>query len=330
MAIRIRRREFIATLGGAIAAWPLAARAQQPSMPVIGWLSPGSRETDVFRLTAFGRGLSETAHVIGGNVLIDHRWAEGHNDRLPALAADLVRRPANVIAAAGVAAALEAKAASTTIPIVFVVGTDPVVLGLIASLSRPGGNITGVTDLTTELGPKQLELLHELAPSASRIALLVNPTNPNAETLSKDLQAAARTLGLEIHVFPASSERDFDTVFATLAELRIAGLVIGTDALFNSHSQELARLAVQHGLPSIHTLREFAATGGLMSYGGGLRDAYRQLGVYTGRILRGEKPADLPVQQSTKFDLVINLKTAKALGLTVPPMLLATADEVIE
>jgi putative tryptophan/tyrosine transport system substrate-binding protein len=326
----MRRRDFITLLGSATAAWPLAARAQQP-MPVIGWLSPGSRETDVFRLTAFERGLNETAHVMGRNVAIDYRWAEGHNDHLPALAADFVRRRVNVIVAAGIAAALEAKAASTTIPIVFVVGADPVALGLMTSLSRPGGNITGVTDLTTELGPKQLELLHELAPSASRIALLVNPTNPNAETLSKDLQAAARILGLEIiHVFPASSERDFDAIFAKLAELRIAGLVIGTDALFNSHSQELAKLAVDQGLPSIHALRQFAAAGGLISYGGGLRDAYRQVGVCTGRILKGEKPPDLPVQQSTKFDLVINLKTAKALGLTVPTTLLATADEVIE
>jgi putative ABC transport system substrate-binding protein len=329
MAIHIGRREFIATLCGVAVAWPVAAGAQQP-MPVIGWLSPGSRETDVFRLTAFGRGLNETAHVMGRNVAIDYRWAEDHNDHLPALAADLVRQPVDVIVAAGIAAALEAKAASTTIPIVFVAGADPVTLGLMDSLSRPGGNITGVTDLTTELGPKQLELLHELVPSASRIALLVNPTNPNAETLSKGLQAAARILGLEIHVFHSSSERDFDAVFATLAELRIAGLVIGTDALFNSHSQELAKLAVRHGLPSIHTLRQFAAAGGLVSYGGGLRDAYRQVGVYTGRILKGDKLADLPVQQSTRFDLVINLKAAKALGLTVPTTLLATADEVIE
>jgi putative ABC transport system substrate-binding protein len=327
---QLKRRKFITLLGGAAAAWPLAARAQQPAMPVIGWLSPGSQDTDQFRLTAFERGLAEGAHVVGSNVAMEYRWAEDQNYRLPALAADLVQRRVSVIAAAGVAAAREAKAASSTIPIVFLIGIDPVALGLVASLSRPGGNVTGITDLTTELGPKQLEILHQLVPSARRIALLVNPSNPNAETLSRELAAAARILGLEIHVLRASNERDLDIISTMVPELRIAGLVIGTDALFNSYSQQLAKLAADHSLPSIHTLRQFPAAGGLMSYGGGLMDGYRQAGVYCGRVLKGEKPSDLPVQQATKFELVINLRTANALGLSVPLPLLARADEVIE
>jgi putative ABC transport system substrate-binding protein len=246
------------------------------------------------------------------------------------LAADLVRRSVNVIAAAGVAAALEAKAASVTVPVVFLTGIDPVAIGLVGSLSRPGHNITGVTDLTTELAPKQLEIIHQVAPSAARIALLINPSNPNAKSLSRELQAAANILGLEIHVAYASSEREIDSAVTALPQLRITGLVIGTDALFNSQSRQLAILSAQHGLPAIHSLPEFAAAGGLMSYGGGLFDAYHQLGSYAGRILNGEKPADLPVQQATKFKLIINLKTAKVLGLDVPALLLARADEVIE
>ncbi len=326
----MRRRELIALLATAAIARPVAARAQQPAMPVIAWLSPGSPDTDVFRVTALASGLSETAYILGRNVAIEYRWAESQNDRLPALAADLVRRPVDVIVAAGVAAALAGKAASATIPIVFVTGIDPVGVGLIASLSRPGGNLTGVTDLTTELGQKQLEVLHELAPSATRVALLVNPANPNAQTLSRELRGAGRILGIEIHVVHASSERELDAAFVTAHEMRLGALVIGTDALFNSRSHQLAKLAAQYALPAIHTVREFAVAGGLMSYGGGLTDAYRQVGIYTGRILKGEKPADLPVQQSTRFELIINLKTAKTLGLTVPLPLVGRADEAIE
>jgi len=326
----ITRRYFVSCLGGAAATWPLAAQAQQPAMPVIGWLSPGSREADQFRLAAFERGLAQTAHVVSKNVALEYRWAEDRHDRLPALAADLVQRRVNVIAAAGTAAAREAKASASVLPIVFLTGVDPVALGLVASLVRPGGNVTGVTDLTAELGPKQLEVLHELAPGARRIALLVNPNNPNAETLSAELAEAARIIGLEIHVLHASAERDLNTVFARMIELRIAGLVIGVDALFNSQSEQLAKLSADHSLPTIHVVRQFVAAGGLASYGGGLLDAYRQVGVYCGRVLKGEKPADLPVQQATKFELVINLRTAKALGLTVPLPLIGRADEVIE
>jgi putative ABC transport system substrate-binding protein len=311
----IRRREFIKMIGGSAATWPFAARAQQAAMPVIGWLSPGSQEADRFRLAAFELGLAETAHVVGKNVAMEYRWAEDRNDRLPALAVDLVQRRVDVIVAAGVAAAHEAKEATSTVPIVFVSGADPVTLGLVASLSRPGANVTGATDLTVDLGPKQLEILHELAPTARRIALLVNSNNPSAEILLGEITVASRTLGLEIHVLRASDERDLDAIFATLRELHIEGLVIGTDALFNSQSQQLANLATDHSLPSIHALRQFVAAGGLASYGGGLADAYRQVGIYCGRILNGEKPSNMPVQQATKFELVINLRTAKALGL---------------
>jgi putative tryptophan/tyrosine transport system substrate-binding protein len=272
---QVKRREFISLLGGA-AAWPHAARAQQPAMPVIGWLSPGSQEADRFRLTAFERGLAETGHVVGRNVAMEYRWAEDRNDRLPALVVDLVQRRVNVIAAAGVAAVHEAKAATSTVPIVFVSGADPVTLGLVASLSRPGANVTGVTDLTVDLGPKQLEILHELAPSARRIALLVNPNNASAETLLGEITVASRTLGLEIHVLRASGERDLAAAFRTLPELRVEGVVMGTDALFNSQSQQLAKLAADHSLPSIHALRQFVAAGGLASYGGGLATPFRR------------------------------------------------------
>ena len=262
---------------------------------------------------------------------IEYRWASGRYDRLPALAADLIRRQVAVIAANSPAPVMAAKAATTTIPIVFATGYDPVAAGLVASLARPGGNLTGVTSLTAEVGPKRVELLRELVPTATSIALLVNPAAVAIrETISTDLQAAARKLGLHVHVLHASTERDFDTVFATLAQLRAGGLVIGSDPFFNSQSEQLAALAIRHAVPAIYQYREFAAAGGLMSYGGSLTDMYRQVGVYTGRILKGEKPADLPVQQSTKVELIINLKTAKALGLTVPLPLLARADEVIE
>jgi putative ABC transport system substrate-binding protein len=328
----IGRRELIAGISRAAAAWPLAARAQQPAMPVIGYL--GSESPDVFagRLRAFRQGLSETGYVEGNNVAIEYRWAENQSDRFPALLEDLVRRKVTVIAAVtGTPPALAAKAATTTIPIVFVTAGDPVALGLVASLNRPGGNLTGVATLTVELGAKQLEVLRELVPTATIIALLVNPTNPtNAERLSRDLQAAAAAVGLQLHVLHASTERDFDAVFASLPRLRADALVIGSDPFFNSRNQQLVALAMRYAMPTMYPFREYAMAGGLISYGNSFADAHRQVGVYTGRILKGAKPADLPVQQATKVELIVNLKTAKALGLTVPLTLLGRADEVIE
>ncbi len=311
---------------------PLAVGAQPAAMPMIGYL--GSASPDVFasRLRAFRQGLSEAGYVEGRNVVIEYRWAEGQYDRFPALAADLVRHKVAVIAAPGsTPAAVAAKAATTIIPIVFVTATDPVETGLVASLNRPGGNATGVAVLSVETGPKQLEVLHEMIPKATAIALLVNPTSPLvAETQSRALQAAARTLGLKIHVLHASTERDFDTVFATLVQRRANGLVISSEALFTNRSTLLAALSLRHGVPAIYQFREFAAAGGLMSYGPSLTDGHRLAGVYVGRILKGDKPADLPVQQSTKFELVINLKTAKALGLTIPQSVVMRADELIQ
>jgi putative ABC transport system substrate-binding protein len=335
MAIHIRRREFIVMLGVALVAWPLAARAaraQQPAMPVVGFLSAEWRDSFADRLRAFQEGLRETGYVEGRNLAIEYRWAEGRNDQLPALAAELVRRQVSVIVTAGsTPAALATRAATTTTPIVFYLGSNPVEAGLVASLSRPGGNLTGVVTLNVEVAPKRLELLHEMVPTATTVALLVNPaTTSLAETMTRDLHAAARPLGVQLHILHASSEKEIDTAFATLVQLRVGALVIGTDALFNSRSEQLAVLTVRHALPAIYQYREFVASGGLMSYGTTVADTYRPLGVYTGRILKGESPAELPVQQATRVELIINMKTAGALGLSVPLTLLGRADEVIE
>jgi ABC-type uncharacterized transport system substrate-binding protein len=327
----MKRREFITLLGGA-AVWPLAARAQQSVMPVIGYIGTGSRESDAFRLPSFHQGLSESGYVEGRNVAIEYRWAEGHNDRLPALASDLVRRQVAVIAVpASTPGALAAKAATGTIPIVFYIGLDPVELGLVASLHRPGGNITGVTGWNVAVGPKRLELLHEVVPTATILALLVNPSSPDlAEGDAREQQAAAKTLGLQLRILHASTDRDLDQVFTTLLELRAGGLVIGTDSFFNTRKEQLAALSLRHRVPSIHQYREYAEAGGLMGYGTETSDLSRQVGVYTGRILKGEKPADMPVQQATRVELSVNLKTAKMLGLAIPPPLLARAEHVIE
>ena len=330
--MNVRRRDFFNFLGGAAVVWPLAALAQQPGMPVIGFLGSSSPDRFAGPLSAFRQGLNETGYVEGRNVTIEYRWADGQNDRLPALAADLVRRQVNVIAAPGsTPAALAAKAATATIPIIFQVGTDPVAAGLVASLARPAGNVTGVTNINTELVPKRLELLRELIPTANIIALLVNPTSPFiTESISKDLQSATRALGLQLHILNASTEHDFDTVFATFTKLRADVLVIAPDAMFISQSEQLGALTLRHAVPAVTQFREFAAAGGLMSYGGSFTEPTRLVGVYTGRVLKGEKPADLPVMQATKVELVINLKTAKALGINVPNTLIGRADEMIE
>jgi putative ABC transport system substrate-binding protein len=329
----MRRREFLTLIGGAAASsvsWPRPARAQQPALPVVGFLSSAFPGRDAGRLDAFRQGLNEAGYVEGRNVAIEYRWAEEQNERLPALAADLVSRKVAVIAVAGqVLGVLAAQAATRTIPVVFLTGADPVALGLVASLNRPGGNLTGVTTLGLELDPKRLELLHSVVPTATTLGALVNPTNPNAATHARELQPAARALGFRLEMLHATSERDFDGVFARLAELRAGGLVIGTDGLFISRGEELGALAARHAVPAIFQFRSFAAAGGLMSYGS-LVEMYRQSGTYTGRILKGEKPADLPVQQVTKVELILNLKTAKALGLSIPLPLLGRADEVIE
>jgi putative tryptophan/tyrosine transport system substrate-binding protein len=328
----MRRREVITLLGGMAVACPLAARAQQSTMPVVGILAVASPEANAIRLRAFRDGLGAAGYVEGQNVSIEYRWAEAHTDRLPKLAAQLVHdQVAVLVTAGGTASALAAKAATASIPIVFGTAADPVDLGLVASLNRPGGNITGVTSLNVEVGPKRLELLHELLPSIAIMALLVNPAVPAlAEPAARTSQAAAQALGLQLHVVHASSERDFDAIFESLIQLHVGALVIAPDNLFTAHSQQLAALTVRHALPAVYEFREFTAAGGLMSYGSSETEYYRLVGTYVGRILKGDKAADLPVQQSTKVELIINLKTAKALGITFPLTLLGRADEVIE
>jgi ABC-type uncharacterized transport system substrate-binding protein len=327
----MRRRDFITLLGGATGAWPLVARAQQPAMPVIGYLSSASPQQDAGRLRAFRQGLSEAGYTEGQNVAFEYRWAEEKLDRLPALAADLVRRQVAVIAPAGhVLGTLAVKDATTTVPVVFVTGVDPVAFGLVASLNRPGSNLTGITTLGLELEAKRLELLHAVNPAANTIGALVNRIHPNVEAQSRALQTAARALGVRLHILDGGKEHDFDIAFARLAELQASGVVIVTDALFISKSEQLAALALRHAMPAIFQNRAFAVAGGLMSYGANLLEMYRQAGTYVGRILKGEKAGDLPVQQVTKVELIINLKSARAMALTVPLALLARADEVIE
>jgi putative tryptophan/tyrosine transport system substrate-binding protein len=325
----MRRRDVITLLGGAAFSWPLALNAQQPTMPVVGVLNSTSADGYAPFMAALHSGLAETGFMAGRNVAIEYRWAEDRYDRLPALAAELVSVPVAVLVANGPAAP-PAKAATTTIPIVFTAGFDPIELGLVASLNRPGGNLTGVSILNVELGPKRLELMRELVPEATDVGVLINPTNPNAQALSRELRAAASTLRTQIHILHAQNEREIDAAFAAMAKLRVGALVVGNDPFFTTLSRRLAAMAVRDAIPAIYQYREFVSADGLMSYGASLIDVYRQAGIYAGRILKGEKPADLPVQQSTKVELMINLKTAKALGLTVPLSLLGRADEVIE
>src|SRR5579863_1856177 len=324
----LRRRDFI-SLVGAAAACPLALRAQQLT-PVIGFLNGSSADGYAPMVAAFGQGLKEIGYVEGRNVTIEYRWAEGYYDRLPELADDLIRRHVSVIAATSTPANLVAKKATSTIPIVFTTSSDPVQLGLVESLNRPGANVTGVTQLNVEVGPKRLELARELMPSATAVALLINPKNPQADAVLKNMQAAALSLGLELHVLRASSEAEIEAAFAGFALLKAGVLTIGTDTLFNGRTDELASLAVSYAVPTIYQYNQFTANGGLMSYGGSIEDAYRTAGILAGRILKGDKPSDLPVQQSTKVQLIVNLKAAKALGITVPLSLLGRADEVIE
>jgi putative ABC transport system substrate-binding protein len=325
---RLKRRELISLLGGA-AAWPLAAGAQQP-MPVIGFLHGASPEGYAPMVDGFRRGLAESGYVEGRNVTIEYRWAEGQYDRLPALAADLVHRQVAEIVTGGTPPAFAAKRATSTIPIVINVGIDPVQVGLVASLNRPGGNVTGLALLTAELGAKRLELLHESLPTATVVAMLVNPTSPITEPETRGVRDAARSLGLQLHVLNASTESEIDRAFGTLVELRAGALVVSVDVYLNNQRAQIVALAARHAVPAIYGVREFATSGGLMSYGNDLADAYRQSGIYAAKILKGEKPADLPVQQVVRVEFVINLKTAKTLGLTFPLPLIGRADEVIE
>jgi ABC-type uncharacterized transport system substrate-binding protein len=327
----MKRREFITLLGGAAAAWPLAARAQQAGAPVIGYLGAQSPTAFASRVTAFRQGLGEAGYVEGRNVAIEFRWAQGQHDRLPALAAELVaRRVAVIVAPGGAPAAIAAKSVTTTIPIVFEMGADPIAMGLVTSLNRPGGHLTGVSSLNVEVTPKRLEILREAIPTATVVAVLLNPTSPTADSQLRNLQEAARALGLQLHVLHASTARDFDAVSASLLQLRASGLVVASDTFFATHSEQLAALTARHAVPAIHQSRDFTLAGGLMSYGGSFVESHRQAGVYTGRVLKGDKPADLPVQQVTKVELLINLKTAKALGVTFPLSLSGRADQVIE
>ena len=327
----MQRRAFITLLGGAVAVWPLAARAQQPTMPVIGFINAASAQSYTRQLAAFLKGLGEAGYADGRNVAIEYRWADGQNDRLSAMVADLVRRQVAVIAATSTPAAVAAKSATTTIPIVFETGGNPIQIGLVTSLSRPGGNVTGVTSSNVEVTPKRLELLHELLPAVHVMALLVDPNDPiTAKITVSEVLAAAHTFGLKLHVLNASSESDINEVFAKLVQLGAGGLVVGGGAFFISHREQLAALSVRHAVPVAFEHREFTAAGGLLSYGSDIRESYRLAGIYTGRILKGDKPAELPVQQASKVELYINLKTAKTFGLNVPNTLIGRADEVIE
>ena len=331
MAIHVQRRAFIMALGGAAVAWPLAARAQQPKLPVVGYLNPASPDGYTERLRGFRQGLKDTGYVGHENVTIEYLWGENQVDRLPALAAELIRHDVSVIAAASASSAFAAKAATATTPIAFVVAEDPVRLGFVASLARPGGNMTGINFLSAELGAKQLEFLREVVPAARRVAVLVNPSNaPRVESTVREAQAAARAMQLQIQVVNASTSREIEAVFDGFVRERPDALLVATDPLFSSRRVQLTQLAAVHRIPATYPVREIAEVGGLMSYGASLTDVYRQFGVYVGRLLKGAKPADLPVLQPTKFELVINLPTARALGLEVPPTLLARADEVIE
>jgi putative tryptophan/tyrosine transport system substrate-binding protein len=325
----MKRREFITLLGGA-AAWPLAAVAQQSAIPTIGFLRSTRSDASTDLLVALRKGLKETGYVEGQNLTIEYRWAENQQERLSALAADLVRQRCLVIIAGGVNAAFAAKAATATIPIIFATGVDPIKSGLVGSLNRPGGNITGVFTVSASVAGKQLGLLREVVPKSAVIGMLLNPTSPNSAVQEREAQAAARDLGQQLHVFKASTEHDIDSAFATLIQYQIGALLIGANALFTGQRDQLVALAARHAMPTLHYSRDFVEAGGLMSYGTSIRDAYRQIGVYVGRVLKGEKPADLPIIQSSTFELVINLKTAKTLGLTVPYGLLNAADEVIE
>jgi putative tryptophan/tyrosine transport system substrate-binding protein len=327
----MNRRTFITLLGGTAVTWPLAARAQQTALPVVGYLNFGSPESDASRLTGLRRGLNQSGYVEGRNLVIEYRWAGNQVDRLPALAADLVKLRVAVIVSPGVASTLAAKAATASIPIVFGVSNDPVQLGFVASLNRPGGNVTGFNSFSSELGAKALALLHELVPGIATIGFLENPNNPRFEAYyERDVLAAATVIGLKIQVLKARTDREIDAAFVSLVQARIGALLVGGDVLFNNRTEQLVALAARHAIPTMYSVREFVVAGGLISYGTSLIETYRQVGLYTGRILKGERPADLPVIQATKIELIINLKTAKALGLQIPDRLLALADEVIE